>query len=67
MTNREAKRIAAHLFKQAQENHELVLQLIDELEASGQIEKGELDYYRRVAQKWLKISEENQERGREQE
>lgn len=63
MTGREAKRVAAYLMQQCRENHLQVLELIEALEASGEIEKGELDHYKRLARKWLKIAEKNRERG----
>lgn len=66
MTGREGKKIAAYLMQQCRENHERVLELIDALEENGDIEKGELDYYRGLAQKWLKIAEENREKGLKQ-
>ncbi|TXG82788.1 MAG: hypothetical protein E6R14_06460 [Thermomicrobiales bacterium] len=63
MTGHDAKKVAAYLMQQCRENHLQVLELIDALEANGDIEKGELDHYRRLARKWLKIAEQNRERG----
>lgn len=61
--NREAKRTAAFLIEQSRENHLRVLEMIEALENSGEIEKGELDFYKKLARKWLKIAETNREKG----
>jgi len=66
MTGREAKRIAAFLMQQARENHEQIIELIEALEKSGDIEKGELDHYKKLAQKWLEIARENRAKGLKQ-
>lgn len=61
MTDREAKRCIPD--SAVAREHLRVLEMIEALEQSGEIEKGELDYYKRLAQKWLKIARDNRTKG----
>lgn len=63
MTDREAKRRVGQAIQETQENPELVKALIDQLEQSGQIAKGDLDHLVRICDKWLKIAADNRKKG----
>ncbi|MBK7238309.1 MAG: hypothetical protein IPI02_22975 [Sterolibacteriaceae bacterium] len=64
MTDREAKRAVARALQLAREDPQLVKQLIKQLKATGEVDAGDLDHLEELADKWIKIAEENRMKGR---
>ncbi|MBK6973060.1 MAG: hypothetical protein WCF44_03350 [Candidatus Methylophosphatis roskildensis] len=64
MTDREAKRAVARALQLAREDPQLVKQLIKQLKATGEVDAGDLDYLEELADKWIRIAEENRMKGR---
>jgi hypothetical protein len=48
----------------AKDDPEFIVLVIAELEASGEIEQGELDYLKRITKRWKAIAEANLNRGK---
>jgi hypothetical protein len=64
MTDREAKRAVARALQLAREDPQLVKLLIKQLKATGEVDAGDLNYLEEVADKWIRIAEENRTKGR---
>lgn len=62
MVDNYRKRISRSVIEMAKDDPELVTSIIDELEQTGQIEKGDLDYLRLIAKRWQEINEANVKR-----
>jgi len=64
MVDRYRKRIIRMVIEIAKDDPEFIVLVIAELEASGEIEQGELDYLKRIAKRWKAIAEANLNRGK---
>lgn len=60
------KRIAAMAIQLAKDDPQLVKQVIARLRESGDIEADDLVYLDRIADRWIRIAQENQVRGQRQ-
>jgi hypothetical protein len=58
------KRIAANVIQLAQDDPDLVLEFIEQLRESGEIEADDLSYLERIAYRWIAIAHENLEKGK---
>jgi hypothetical protein len=58
------KKIAAMVIQMARDDPMLVKEMIRKLRESGDIEANDLRYLERIADAWLRIAEENAEKGR---
>ncbi|MES2356555.1 MAG: hypothetical protein V4568_19575 [Pseudomonadota bacterium] len=54
------RKISAMIYQMAQEDPPLILKVIEELKKSGEIEPDDLLHIERIAQKWIRIAQENQ-------
>lgn len=59
MIDRYRNRIAATVIQLAKDDPKLVKEMIRNLRQSGEIEENDLDYLKRIADKWIKIAEQN--------
>ena len=66
MVNIYRKKFAGMAYQLAREDPELVLEFIEKLKKSGEIEPDELQHIGRIARKWVRINQENREKGRRQ-
>jgi hypothetical protein len=53
------RKILAMIYQMAQEDPPLVMKVIEDLKKSGEIEPDDLQHVERIAQKWIKIAQEN--------
>ena len=58
------RRLAAMAYQLARDDPELVLEFIEKMKSSGEIESDELLHIERIARKWVTIAQENQRKGR---
>jgi hypothetical protein len=58
------RRLAAMANQLAREDPELVLEFIEKMKSSGEIESDELLHIESIARKWVTIAQENQRKGR---
>lgn len=63
MIDRYRQRVSALVIEAAKDDPELVLALIGELRASGEVAPDDLAHVERIAQKWVRISQDNRARG----
>jgi len=59
MVDRYRRKIAALVVQLARDDPELVLQVIERLKRSGEIEADDLAYVERIARRWISIAEAN--------
>jgi len=64
MIDRYRKRIAAMVIQLAKDDPKLVKAVIRKLKRSGEIEADDLRYLERIADRWIRIAEENLRKGR---
>ena len=64
LTSPYRKRIAALAIELAKDDPELVKEVIARLRQSGEIEPDDLVYLDRIADRWIRIAEENRTRAR---
>ena len=60
------RRVAATVVELAREDPFLVQEVIARLRATGEIEADDLVYLDRIADRWIRIAQENQVRGQRQ-
>lgn len=59
MVDRYRKKIAAMVIQLAKDDPKFVKEMIQKLKQSGEIEADDLRYLERIADKWIRIAEEN--------
>ena len=59
MVDRYRKKIAAMVIQLAKDDPKFVTEMIQKLKRSGEIEADDLRYLERIADKWIRIAEEN--------
>ena len=59
MVDRYRKKIAAMVIQLAKDDPKFVTEMIQKLRRSGEIEADDLRYLERIADRWIKIAEEN--------
>jgi hypothetical protein len=64
MVDRYRKKIAAMVIQLAKDDPKFVKAMIQKLKRSGEIEADDLYYLERIADRWIKIAEENLQRAR---
>jgi hypothetical protein len=64
MVDRYRKKIAAMVIHLAKDDPKFVKAMIQKLKRSGEIEADDLYYLERIADRWIKIAEENLQRAR---
>lgn len=64
MVDRYRKKIAAMVIQLAKDDPEFVKEMIHRLERSGEIEANDLRYLERLADRWIRIAEENLRKAR---
>jgi hypothetical protein len=64
MVDRYRKKIAAMVIQLAKDDPQFVTEMIQKLKRSGEIEADDLRYLERIADRWIKIAEENLQRAR---
>lgn len=57
------KKIVSMVVQMAKDDPLLVKELIQKLEMSGEIERDDLTYLRKIADKWIKIARVNRSKG----
>ena len=64
MVDRYRKKIAAMVIQLAKDDPKFVREMIQKLKRSGEIEPDDLRYLERIADRWIKIAEENLQKAR---
>jgi hypothetical protein len=64
MVDRYRKMIAAMVIQLAKDDPKFVMEMIQKLKRSGEIEADDLRYLERIADRWIKIAEENLQKAR---
>src|ERR1700687_4408399 len=64
MVDRSRKKIAAMVIQLAKDDPKFVKEMIQKLKRSGEIEADDLRYLERIADKWIRIAEENLQKAR---
>jgi hypothetical protein len=64
MVDRYRKKIATMVIQLAKDDPQFVKAMIQKLKRSGEIEADDLYYLERIADRWIKIAEENLQRAR---
>jgi hypothetical protein len=64
MVDRYRKKIVAMVIQLAKDDPKFVKEMIQKLKQSGEIEADDLRYLERIADKWIKIAEENLQKAR---
>jgi len=64
MVDRYRKKIAAMVIQLAKDDPQFVKAMIQKLKRSGEIEADDLGYLECIADRWIKIAEENLQRAR---
>ena len=64
MVDRYRKKIAAMVIQLAKDDPKFVKAMIEKLKRSGEIEVDDLCYLERIADRWIKIAEENLQEAR---
>ena len=64
MVDRYRKKIAAMVIQLAKDDPKFVTEMIQKLRRSGEIEADDLRYLERIADRWIRIAEENLQKAR---
>jgi hypothetical protein len=64
MVDRYRRKIAAMVIQLAKDDPKFVKAMIQKLKRSGEIEADDLYYLERIADRWIKIAEENLQKAR---
>ena len=64
MVDRYPKKIAATVIQLTKDDPKFVMEVIQKLQWSGEIEADDLRYLERIADRWIKIAEENLRKAR---
>ena len=64
MVDRYRKKIAAMVIQLAKDDPKFVKEMIQKLKRSGEIEADDLRYLERIADRWIRVAEENLRKGR---
>lgn len=62
--DRYRKRVLALVIEAAKDDPELVLDMIEQLKKTGEIDADDLNHIERIARNWVRISQENLAKGR---
>ena len=64
MVDRYRKKIAAMVIQLAKDDPKFVKEMIQKLKLSGEIEVDDLRYLERIADRWIKIAQQNRQKAR---
>jgi hypothetical protein len=64
MVDRYRKKIAAMVIQLAKDDPKFVMEMIQKLRRSGEIEADDLRYLERIADRWIRIAEANLQKAR---
>ena len=64
MVDRYRRRVARTVIELSRDDPQLVKEVIAQLRKKGEIEEGDLAYLERLADKWIRIAQENRRKGR---
>ena len=64
MVDRYRRRVARTVIELSKDDPQLVKEVIAQLRKKGEIEAGDLAYLERLADKWIRIAQENRQKGR---
>ena len=64
MVDRYRRRVARTVIELSKDDPQLVKEVIAQLRKKGEIEAGDLAYLERLADKWIRIAQENRRKGR---
>lgn len=64
MVDRYRRRVARTVIELSKDDPQLVKEVIAQLRKKGEIEEGDLAYLERLADKWIRIAQENRQKGR---
>ena len=64
MIDRYRKKIAAMVIQLAKDDPKFVMEMIQKLKRSGEIEADDLRYLERIASRWIEITEKNLQKAR---
>ena len=64
MVDRYRRRVARTVIELSKDDPQLVKEVIAQLRRKGEIEEGDLAYLERLADKWIRIAQENRQKGR---
>jgi hypothetical protein len=58
------RRVARTVIELSKDDPQLVKEVIAQLRKKGEIEEGDLAYLERLADKWIRVAQENRQKGR---
>ena len=58
------RRVARTVIELSKDDPQLVKEVIAQLRRKGEIEEGDLAYLERLADRWIRIAQENRQKGR---
>ena len=64
MVDRYRRRVAQTVIQLSKDDPQLVKEVIAQLRKKGEIEEGDLAYLERLADQWIRIAQENRQKGR---
>jgi hypothetical protein len=64
MVDRYRRRVARTVIELSKDDPQLVKEVIAQLRKKGEIEEGDLAYLERLADKWIRVAQENRQKGR---
>ena len=64
MVDRYRRRVARTVIELSKDDPQLVKEVIAQLRRKGEIEEGDLAYLERLADQWIRIAQENRQKGR---
>lgn len=64
MVDRYRRRVARTVIELSKDDPQLVKEVIAQLRKKGEIEEGDLAYLERLADKWIRIAQENRQKRR---
>ena len=64
MVDRYRRKVATMVIQLAKHDPKFVKEMIQKLKRSGEIEADDLRYLERIADRWIRIAEENLQKGR---
>ena len=64
MVDRYRQRVARTVIELSKDDPQLVKEVIAQLRRKGEIEEGDLAYLERLADRWIRIAQENRQKGR---
>ena len=64
MVDRYRRRVARTVIELSKDDPQLVKEVIAQLRKKGEIEEGDLAYLERLADRWIRVAQENRQKGR---